>query len=89
MSDTPSDAADHSDGNSPRASGLAAGIVIGLSVYVAVFAILFMDSLVWKTRIADRWIPAACHIPMRILFYPLLLICYWLGWLPHGMPPVR
>jgi hypothetical protein len=50
--------------------------------------ILFLDAVVWKTNYADRWIPTACHAPMRIIFYPLLLICHWQGWLPD-MPPIR
>ena len=89
MSDTPSDAADHSDSNTPRASGLVACVAGGLGVYVGVFVILFLDAMVWKTNYADRWIPTACHVPIRIFFYPLLLICYWLGWLPGGIPPIR
>ena len=88
MSDTPSDAADHSDRHTPRASGLVACVAGGLSVYVGVFVILFLDDVVWKTHYADQWIPTACHIPLRIFFYPMLLICHWLGWLPGGMPPV-
>lgn len=89
MSDTPSDVVNHSDDNSPRASSLVACVAGGLAIYVGVFAILFLDSEVWKTRFFDRWIiPTACHIPLRILFYPLLLICHWLGWLAD-MPPIR
>ncbi len=89
MSDTHSDAVDHSDGDSRRASGLVASIAGGLAIYVGVFGIVFLDSEVWKTRFFDRWIiPNACHIPLRILFYPLLLICHWLGWLAD-MPPIR
>lgn len=89
MSDTPSDAPEPVDNNPPRSSGLAAGIIGALSVYIGVFVILFLDDMVWKTRYLDRWIPTACHVPMRILFYPMLLICHWLGLLPDGMPPIR
>jgi len=88
MSDTSSDAAEPVDNNSPRSSGLAAGIMGGLSVYIGIFVILFLDDMVWKTRYLDRWIPDACHVPLRILFYPLLLICNWLGLLPGGMPSI-
>ena len=73
MSDMPSDAADHSDRHTPRASGLVACVAGGLSVYVGVFVILFLDSLVWKTNYADRWIPTACHIPLRIFFKIIVL----------------
>jgi hypothetical protein len=88
MSETPSDEANRSDGHSPRAPGLAACVMGGLSAYVGVFVILFLDAVVWKTNYADRWIPTACHAPIRIIFYPLLLICHWQGWLPD-MPPIR
>ena len=71
------------------ASGFVACVAGGLGVYVGVFVILFLDAMVWKTNYADRWIPTACHVPLRIFFYPLLLICHWMGWLPGGMPPVR
>ncbi len=89
MSDTPSDAADHSDSNSPRASGLVACVVGGLSVYVGAFVILYLDSVVWRSHYVDRWIPTSCHIPLRIFFYPMLLIWHWLGWLPGPLPPIR
>ena len=89
MSDTPSDAPAPDDNDSPRSASLAVYVIPGLSLYIGVFGILFLDSFVWKTHVADRWIPELFHVPMRIFFFPLLLICHWLGWLPGGMPTIR
>ncbi|MBC7821924.1 MAG: hypothetical protein IAG10_33980 [Planctomycetaceae bacterium] len=89
MSDTPSDAADHSESNSPRASGLATCILGGLCAYVGVFVILYLDAIVLRTHFVDRWISPAFHVPLRIFFYPLLLIWLWLGWAPGPVPSIR
>lgn len=86
MSDTPSEAANHSDSDSSRAFGLATCV---LGIYVGIFVIFFLDEVVLKTNYVGRWIPAACHLPLRIFFYPLLLIWHWLGWLPGGLPEIR
>lgn len=88
MSDIPSDESDRSDSSSHRATSVVVCVLGGLAAYIGVFAILFLDSLVWKTHYGDRWIPTACHIPLRLFFYPLLWICHRLGWLPD-LPPIR
>jgi len=71
MSDTPSDAPAPDDNDSPRSASLAVYVIPGLSLYIGVFGILFLDTFVWKTHVADRWIPESCHVPMRIFFFSI------------------
>ncbi len=89
MSDISSDEPDRSEEHSPPFTTTVVYLLSGLTAYVGVFALLFLDSIVWRTHYADRWIPTACHTPMRIFFYPLLWACHRLGWLPGDLPPIR
>ena len=59
-----------------------------LGIYVGVFVLLVLDSIVFRTHFVDRWIPERLWIPMRILFYPLLLVTKWLGLIPE-LPPIH
>jgi hypothetical protein len=87
LDDSAADGRDHSGAS--RGSGLTAVIFCALVCYVGVFVMLYLDEVVLRTRFFDRWIPDSWHVPLRIVFYPLLMILHWLGWLPGPLPPLR
>lgn len=88
MSDATSDEVDHSDGGSSPVANVGTYILGGMGAYLGIFVILFLDEVVLRTHWVSHWIPESFHVPMRVFFYPLLLICHWLGWLPD-VPPLH